>query len=793
MAAVAGTALSRPRCAAWRNSSAEFCEISESACHARYTQWVRPLIGTGWHGHTFPGATMPFGLVQLSPDTQGPPQAWYEWDHSGGYHSCDRVITGFSHTHIQGTGAPDLGDVLLMPVVKGRNWAWERGTPGNGYCSAFSHDREVARAGYYAVYLDTPRVQAELTATTRCGMHCYSYPPGAPGESGLFLDLVHGVGNRVYHAELNLEDSTTVSGCRCTHGWAPDRQAYFVIEFSQPILHLAEVMVDGQLVRTGAQHLSGTRIQARFTRDPVPDNPSGHLLMARVGISGTGIEGARRNLREEIHDWDFDQVRENAEAEWNRLLSRLDSTLPDIHSTRVFYTSAYHGLTTPATFNDVDENYRGLDKENHREPGFTKYTTISTWDTCRSEFPLLTLVQPERINDLILTLLADYAQLKQPSLPYFPIWGNETWSQTGFHVVGLILGAYVRGFRSFDVEAAYAAMRETAIVGATANGNRKLQQEFRERGYIATGPRKESVFFTLDFAYDCWCVGGMAQLLGKEKDAVYFHQLAGNYRNLFDVKTGFMRGKTVDGQWRTPFRPDEEYWEDYTESDAWQATFTVMHDVQGLIDLFGGDQPFIAQLDSLFTASSVVCSAPPDITGLIGQDAQGNEASNHIPYLYVFAGAAWKTQYWVRKVMARWYTDTPEGIPGNDDVGQLSSWFALGALGFYPVNAANGVYVIGSPMVQRCNIRNGQNGRVFTVVAENNSPTNIYIQEARLNGRALTRSWLAHSEIASGGELIFRMSSKPNREWAISAADRPPSGLIPDVSMPSSRDPGKLS
>lgn len=782
LAAAAGAALSGSGRPLWASSSTESSHVLENSGHTPASTWVRPLIGTGWRGHTFPGATTPFGLVQLGPDTSGPDRAWYEWDHSGGYYYHDKVIVGFSHTHIQGTGAPELGDVLLMPIVGGRNWDWNEGPPGKGYCSLFSHDREVARAGFYSSYLETPQVKAELTATTRCGLHRYSYGSAAQSESatrGILLDLAHGVGCHVYHAELNLEGSTILSGCRFTHGWAADRQVYFVIEFSQPILHSAEVQVDGNLSPPGTERISGTQIKARFTCGADSDNSQGRLLLVRVGISGTSIEGARRNLREEMPTWDFDRVRLETETQWDQLLSRLDGALPDSNLSHVFYTSAYHGLTTPATFNDVDGAYRGLDKQNHGYPGFTDYTTISTWDTCRSEFPFLTLLQPERINDLMQTILADYAQLQQRSLPYFPIWGNETWSETGFHVVSLILGAFVRGFKGFDAQTAYAAMRETAMFGATANGNRPLQKEFRDRGYIATAPRKESVFFTLDFAYDCWCVGAMAQLLGKQEDAFYFLGLAQNYRNLFDAKTGFMRGKTADGRWRTPFRPDEQYSEDYTESDAWQATFTVMHDVQGLIDLFGGDGPFIAKLDALFTASTVVRNAPPDITGLIGQDAQGNEASNHIPYLYVFAGAAWKTQYWVRKVMARWYTNTPEGIPGNDDVGQLSSWFTLSALGFYPVNAANGVYVIGSPIVQRCSVRNQQTGTLFTVIARNNSSANVYIQDVQLNGRPLTRSWLAHDEIVAGGELVFRMGSSPNKQWAISGSDRPPSGLIP--------------
>lgn len=776
-AALGGGLLACPEIG-WAINVLGLAEAASAAPGAPFAAHVHPLIGTGWRGHTFPGPTAPFGLVQLSPDTSGPPRPWYDWDHSGGYHYRDSIIDGFSHTHVQGTGAPDFGDVLLMPVVGGANWAWERGVPGKGYCSRFSHSRELARAGYYRVYLETPRVQAELTATTRCGLHRYTYPaksPGVSGPCGVLLDLEHVLGGHAYHAELNVEGPATISGCRYTHGWAPDRHLFFVIEFSRLVLGPVEFRVDGKPAAAGSTHVSGTALKARLTFDGGEEH---HPLLARVGISGTGIEGARANLAREIPHWDFDAIRHATEAQWDALLGLLGCTLPSSTLSEVFYTATYHSLTTPNTFSDADGRYRGEDQQIHPSAGFKKYTTISTWDICRSEFPLLALLQPQRVNDLMNTLLDDYREVNQHSLPYFPLGDNETWSQTGFHVVSLILGAYARGLRSFDAEAIYAAMRDTALVGAVGNGNQALQREFREHGYVPTGPKKESVFYTLDFAYDYWCVGAMAELLGKQEDAALFYKLGQSYRNIFDPQTGFMRGKTADGHWREPFRPDQEFWDDYTESDAWQATFNVMHDVQGLIELFGGDAPFIAKLDALFAASPVVLNAPPDITGFIGQDAQGNEPSNHIPYLYVFAGAPWKTQYWARRVMARWYTDAPGGIPGNDDVGQLSSWLALGALGFYPVNAATGVYVLGSPLVERARIHNPLTDTTFTIVVENNSPENVYVQSVQLNGQLHPRSWFTHSDILAGGELIFHMSVKPNKDWATALVDRPPSGLV---------------
>ena len=770
-------------------------QLGEGAGHD-----VLPAIGTGWRGHMFPGAVAPFGLVQLSPDTSGPPNRMrngqrdnYTWDHSSGYHYPDNVVVGFSHTHLQGTGGIDLGDILVMPVVEGRNWSWDDGIPtdqaqgqiealgmksgwvfnGSGYSSFFSHEKEVTRAGYYGVHLDSPDVRAELTATTRCGMHRYSYPASPAGtRHGVIVDLVHGMGGKVCKAELNLESYSRVSGIRCNHGWAADRQVYFVVEFSRPVASV-QVNVDGKIGHASAgDKLTGEQIKAIFTQAP-----GSQPLVMRVGISCTSIEGAAKNLNTEISHWDFDAVAREAEDAWSLALAGLDTEFAEESLSQTFYTGAYHGLTTPATFNDVDGAYRGQDRKNHSDPGFTKYTILSIWDVYRGEFPFITLMQPKRATDVVRTLIEDYQQLDQHSLPMWTLWGNETWSMVGFHAAGMIAAAYVRGLRDFDVQAAYAAIRDTALVGAKARGNGELQEMFRHYGYVPMELHGGSVSCTLDLAYDYWCAGAMAELLGKQDDAAMFYRLGQNYRNVFDPGTGFMRGKSKDGKWREPFRPDREY-DDYVETDSWQASFSVPHDVKGLIDLLGGDDQFIAKLDGLFTAPSNVIDARPDISGMVGQDAQGNEPSNHIPYLYSFAGAPWKTQQLVRKVAAL-YNNTPAGVPGNDDCGQLSSWFVFAALGFYPVNAVTGVYVIGSPLVKRANIHNPTTGAKFSIVAENNSPDNVFIQRMELNGKELMHSWISHAEIMAGGELHFRMTNKPNKEWASAAADRPPSGLLP--------------
>lgn len=506
---------------------------------------VRPLIGTGWHGHMYPGAQAPFGLVQLSPDTAGPANRMhsgqrdnYVWDHCSGYHYTDNVIVGFTHTHVQGTGGIDLGDILLMPIVEGRNWSWEDGIPSDqaqaqiealgfnspwvaphsGYSSFFSHETEVARAGYYGVHLHTPDVKAELTATARCGMHRYSFPALPAGiKRGVILDLVHGLGGKVYQAELNIESASRVSGVRANHGWAADRQIYFVIEFLRPAGTI-QVQIDGkESTAQPGDKFSGEKIKAIFT-----EAQSSEPLIVRVGISCTGVEGAAKNLAAEIPHWDFDGAVHGASESWRKTLAVLEADLAGEPQRQTFYTGAYHSLTAPATFNDGDGTYRGQDRKNHADPGFTKYTILSIWDIYRGEFPFLMLTQPHRATDIVRTLILDYQQLDQHSLPMWTLWGNETWSMDGFHAAGMIAGAYVRGLRDFDAEAAYAAIRDTALVGATAKGNRGLQEMFRKHGFVPMDLHDASVSCTLDLAYDYWCAGVMAELLGKHDDAQMF-------------------------------------------------------------------------------------------------------------------------------------------------------------------------------------------------------------------------------------------------------------------------------
>lgn len=760
---------------------------------------VRPLIGTAWRGHTYPGASAPFGLVQLSPDTSGPPEpkwnergAWYGWEHSSGYHSPDDVILGFSHTHLSGTGGSDLGDLRIMPVVEGRNWSWEIGVPESlaemqaaflgpdsgwvfpkqvGYRSYFRQETEEAAAAYYKVHLETPNVHAEMTATVHCGMHRYRYAANESNKKGLLLDLFHGLGSTLGSATLTWESPTRFTGSRKTHGWAKGREFFFVLELS-----VAPTAVTVRQNNADHEAHTGDLIEGNGMQAMLTLPASVQEVVLRVGISGTSIEGARKNLQAEIHTFQFDAVRNEAKASWAKVLGRLNATFHDETLSQTYATSIYHSYVAPSTWSDVDGTYRDQDHTNRSAGKATVYTTLSIWDTYRGQAPLMMLSEGRRINDLITTLLTAYSSMKAHSLPMWQLWGNETWSMNGFHAAGIILGAYVRGFRDFDHTLALEAMRESAFRGADVKHFREKQQAFREKGYIPVEMLDGAVSATLDLAYDFWCAGTFAQLIGKPDEAKELLKYTNNYRNLFDASTGFMRGKHDDGTWRTPFRPDEEY-DEYVESDAWQASFAVPHDIAGLIALHGGDEAFVRKLDALFTSPSFVINARPDVTGMVGQQAQGNEPSHWNPYLYVFAGQPWKTQYWVRKV-AQLYNPTRAGLPGNDDCGEVSCWFTYAALGFYPVNAANGVYVLGSPMVDRATIVNDVTGARFEIVVDNNSATNLYVQSVTLNGQPLHRAWIRHDDIAAGGTLRFRMGAQPNHQWATDTNQRPPSGWI---------------
>ena len=723
---------------------------------------VRPLVGTDAHGHTYPGATVPFGFVQLSPDT--PLQGW---DGASGYHYSDSSILGFSHTHLSGTGVPGLGDILVMPTVGDVHL--DAGTPGNGYASRFSHSQETASPGYYKVFLQDPQVTAELTATARCGFHKYTFPQ--TDAAHIVLDLAHGVGNDPVQTTLHVENATTLSGSRVSNGWGGRREVFFVMQFSRPF-DAAGIEQDGQRLPGGTTDASGKSVQAFVNYRTA----AGEAILVKVGLSGTSVDGARKNLAAELPGWDFNAVRTAAASQWSQALDavQIDAVSPAVR--RTFYTNLYQSLIAPVLYNDADGTYRGLDHQNHSGNGFQNYTTFSLWDIFRAESPLLTLIQPARVPDMTHSLLMEYQQADTHRTPIWPLWDNETYCMIGYHSAPVMADAYLKGLAPADAEAMYQALRTTAM------GNDDGLNQYRDAGYVYSTSEgsAQSVSRTLEYAYDDWCIAQMAQKLGHVEDAKLFFQRAAHYRNVYDSTTGFMRGRKSDGSWRGPFNPKQLVWADYTEANAWQYSWSVMQDVPGLVKIMGGDTAFVSKLDGLFDAKSDVIANIPDITGLIGQYAHGNEPVHHVAYLYNYAGAPFKTQARVRQVMNTLYDDTPAGQCGNDDCGQMSAWYVFSALGFYPVNPVGGVYVIGSPLVSRATIQLDQahyGGKKFTMIAENNSAANMFIQSASLNGKPLTRSWFTQSELAAGGTLRLEMGPKPNTAWGRSLASRPPSGM----------------
>jgi predicted alpha-1,2-mannosidase len=724
------------------------------------TGFVDPFIGTGAHGHVYPGATVPFGMVQPSPDN-----GRSGWDWVSGYHYSDSIIVGFSQTHLSGTGIGDLADVLVMPVAAVPDLAREYETrEDRGYHSRFSHENEEAAPGYYAVHLLDPGIGVELTATEHVAFHRYTYP--AHGESGVVLDLGYAINwDRSADTYVRVEHDTLVVGYRLSTGWASDQRVYFAMALSVPIETVA--LFNGATPVDGRREAGGEAIRAYlgFATDlPEP-------VDIKIGLSYVDIDGALRNLETEAPGWDFDGARAAALAAWEGELSRVRIEGADDSAKTVFYTALYHTKLAPILFQDVDGRYRGGDGRIHTARRFTNYSIFSLWDTFRAAHPLFTLVSPERVNDFVNSMLA--FEDEYGLLPVWSLVGNETNTMTGHHAVPVIVDAYRKGFRGFDADAAYAAVRESA-----AQNHRGLRF-YRRYGYIPSELEVESVTKTLEYAYDDWAIASFARQLGDEANAERFAGRARGYRLVFDSATGLMRGRHAGGSWVTPFDPirsSHAVNTDYTEGNAWQHSWFVPHDVRGLIDLMGGDETFIAKLDSLFTLDTTVTgeNASPDISGMIGQYAHGNEPSHHIAYLYSYAGAPWKTQARVRAIMETMYRAAPDGLAGNEDCGQMSAWYVLSALGFYPVNPAEALYVIGSPLFEEAVIELAD-GATFTVRANGVSPENGYIQSATLNGRPFDRGFIRHEEIVRGGTLELVMGPEPNYEWAADEAARPPS------------------
>jgi predicted alpha-1,2-mannosidase len=726
--------------------------------------YVRPLLGTDEHGHTYPGATVPFGLVQLSPDTR-----LKFWDGVSGYHYSDNTLLGFSHTHLTGTGCGDMGDIRFAPISGEIPKITKDGFP-----QRFSHDDEKAKPGYYRVVLQDSKIEVELTATPHAGFHKYVFPADAVAR--LFLDVDRGSLDKPVEGCIEVESKTRVSGFRRSTGRVKEHAFYYVAEFSRPFDSWA-IEVDDQKTDNPPKG-QGVHTQAFFNF-----NDASKPVLVKVGISPTSVEGARKNLEAEIPAWDFDGAVRDAEKNWNDVLGRLEIKTDDAAVREIFYTAFYHSCLAPTLYGDVDGGYFGLDHKAHVDKTFQNYSTFSLWDTYRAQHPLITIVQPQRIDDIVNSMLAHYREFDNHTLPVWSMLGNETWCMIGNHAIPVIADAYGKGFHGFDAEAVLKAMYDSVLPRKKPykHYTERLLAEYDAQGYIYTQEdrygSKQSVSRTLEYAYDDWCVGQMAGQLGKKDLADRFAKRAQNYRNHFDPETGFMRGKFADGKWRDPFAPNDIARADYTEATAWHYLFSVPHDVQGLIDLIGGDEKFVAKLDDMFSASSESTGHNINICGLIGQYAHGNEPCHHVPYLYNYAGTPWKSQERVRQIMTDLYANTPGGLCGNDDCGQLSAWYVFSAIGFYPVNPASGVYVIGSPLVDRVTIRldpKYQKGGAFTIIAENNSTENKYIQSATWNGKPFNRSWFSHAELVAGGELTLKMGPKPNPDWAKRPEDRPP-------------------
>ena len=716
-------------------------------------------------------------MVQLSPDTRiQPREKAYGW--AAGYRYDDRSIVGFSHTHFSGTGHSDLGDILLMPFTG--NPGLERGDPEkprSGFASRFRHDDEKAEPGYYAVTLDDYKVRAELTTSARVGVHRYAFPKGT--DAKVLLDMrtsMYDYPGKVLWSRVRVRADGTVTGFRETRGWAPGRQLYFAMRFSRPLagheLHNTERDIvykgfppPGEKDPAQRAQIEGRQLVGTFAFGKL-DAP----LVVKVAISPVSEAGAIANLDAEVADFDFDRVRAQAKQEWTQALSVLDIDAPE-HARRSAYTALYHTMLGPTLFMDADGQYRGSDNAVHQATGYTNYSTFSLWDTYRALHPLLTLVQPEKRNsDFINSMLAHHEHSPYGMLPVWSFHGLEDWCMIGYHAVPVIADAYVKGIRGFDADKALKAMVETANYGPYDG-----IAQYRELGYVPIDEEGEAASKTLEYAFDDWTIARMAQAMGKTDIATTFDKRAGNWRNAFDKDTGFMRARKRDGSFRTPFDPSASgYGTDYTEGNAWQYSWYVPQDVAGLAAAHGGSDKLLARLDEVFNAKvdPSIFEHMEDITGLIGWYAHGNEPSHHVAYLYSYAGQPWRTQARLKQIMDTQYADRPDGLAGNDDVGQMSAWYVFTALGFYPVAPGSGEYILGRPFLPKTAMRL-PNGKTFTIVADGLDDKHTYVGNVSLNGKPLQRTFLRHDEILAGGELRFSMQAEPNKDWQGQGAQAP--------------------
>ena len=756
--------------------AAAFALIAQSNAQQAPSARVDPFIGTGGEGHTFPGASAPFGMVQLSPDTDTTCEIRACYSHAAGYRYEDPTIQGFSMTHFSGAGHSDLGDFLVMPVA-GDVVPLEPGDPAvphSGYRAALYHVGEEASPGYYRVALREAGtgVVAEMTAGTRVGVQRYSFRGGQAAH--LVLDLRSSLYNypgKILWSSLRLHPDGTITGMRETRGWAPARKLYFAMRFSAPLTGHAFYNREEKIPYKGFQgpfrgrddaaQIAGRALVAQLDFGTL-DKP----LEVKVALSGVDEDGAVANLDSEPGD--FDAIRAKTTAAWDEALGVLDVEAP-APMKKMVYAALYHSLLGPTVYGDADGRYRGPDDQVHKAEGFTFHSTFSLWDTFRAEHPLLTLIQPKRTADFVNSLLASQQHSPFGILPVWQFHGRETWTMIGYHAVPVIADAYMKKIPGFDADKALAAMVASADYGPYGG-----LDGYIANGYAAIDKEPEAASKTVEYAYDDWTIARMARAMGKIEIAERFEKRALNWRNSFDPVTGFIRARKSDGAFREPFDATAiNYGSDYTEGNAWQYSWFMPQDQGGLIRALGGDAATVRKLDAMFDFdnSKVDYSHAEDIAGLIGQYIHGNEPSHHTAYLYNYAGQPWRTQERLRQIVESQYKPTPQGLSGNDDLGQMSAWLVFTALGFYPVTPGSNEYVIGRPFVERAVLRVG--GKTFTIVTEGLSDANPYIGAVWLNGKPLTKGYITHDQIVAGGELRFRMSPKPNKSWATSVSARP--------------------
>lgn len=774
----------------------------------RLTKYIDPFIGTGGHGHTFPGAVTPFGMIQLSPDN-----GRSGWDWCSGYNYSDSLISGFSHTHLSGTGIGDLCDISFIPFIS-ENELTPASLPGKVQ-SKFSHSNETASAGYYSVQLDDSGIRVELTAIERTGIQRYTFPQAE--NAYIMLDLGFAINwDSPTDTYIRIENDSTISGYRFSKGWAADQKVYFTTRFSKPFSSFilssddeisispegkklvsaneersistgGEKLVDQKTIDAKAKEINseavnkkgisnseitGNHVKGGDAYYGVTHNKEAHgkklrlflkyktttndTILVKTAISSAGIDGAKKNFLTDKFSWNFEAAANHSNNLWENELQKIKVTTDDESAKRTFYTALYHSLIAPSLYSDIDGNYKAPDSTVRNTNGYNRYTIFSLWDTFRAAHPLFTLIAPDKINDFINSMLGHYNETGL--LPVWELMGNETGTMIGYHAIPVIADAILKGFSGFDINHAYEAMKRSAMQD-------KLGLKYwKEIGYIPSDKENESVSKGLEYAYDDWCIAQIAKHLNKNDDYNYFLSRSNNYKNFFDPSLRFMRGKDSEGRWKEPFNPRYSNHRDdiYTEGNAWQYTWFDPHDIPGLINLMGSKTDFEKKLDSLFTIDSKIDgeNASSDISGLIGQYAHGNEPSHHIAYLYNYSGAPWKTQRIINEIINTLYNDKPDGLSGNEDCGQMSAWYVFSSLGFYPVNPANQIYSIGTPLFDKVEIALS-NGKIFTIIVDRKSKENIYIQSIELNGKPIDDYSIDHDEILAGGILKFVMGNSP--------------------------------